>query len=75
MSSRINYTLTNFADHSLRFSHDQLNRYLRDDKLTPALVWEQTKGHIITSPDGYVLFDDIVADKNYSRSIALVRRQ
>ena len=34
MSSRINYTLTNFAEHSLKVSHDQLNRYLRADKLT-----------------------------------------
>src|SRR5215216_3700197 len=75
VSSQINYTLTNFADHSLKFSHDQLNRYLRDDKLTPRLVWEQTRGQIITSPNGYVLFDDTVADKNYSRSIELVRRQ
>ena len=75
VSSQINYTLTNFAEHSARFSHDQLNRFLRDDKLTPHLVWEQTKGHIITSPAGYLIFDDTVADKNYSRSIELVRRQ
>jgi len=75
VSSQINYTLTNFADHSLKFSHDQLNRYLRDEKLTPRLVWEQTRGQIITSPDGYLIFDDTVADKNYSRSIELVRRQ
>src|SRR5829696_9971865 len=75
MSSQLNYTLTNFAEHSLRFSHDQLNRYLRDDKLTPSLVWEQTKRQLITSPDGYLIFDDTVADKNYSRSIELVRRQ
>jgi len=75
VSSQINYTLTNFADHSLKFSHDQLNRHLRDDKLTPRLVWEQTKGQLITSPHGYLIFDDTVADKNYSRSIELVRRQ
>jgi hypothetical protein len=75
VSSQINYTLTNFADHSLKFSHDQLNRYLRDDKLTPRLVWEQTRGQLIASPNGYLIFDDTVADKNYSRSIALVRRQ
>jgi hypothetical protein len=75
VSSQINYTLTNFADHSVKFSHDQLNRYLRDDKLTPRLVWEQTREQIITSPNGYLIFDDTVADKNYSRSIELVRRQ
>jgi len=75
VSSQINYTLTNFAEHSFKFSHDQLNRFLRDDKLTPRLVWEQTRGQIIISPNGYLLFDDSVADKNYSRAIELVRRQ
>lgn len=75
LSSQINYTLTNFADHSQHYSHDQLNRYLRGDKLTPRLLWEQVKNSIVTSPDGYLLFDDTVADKNYSFAIELVRRQ
>jgi hypothetical protein len=75
LSSQINYTLTNFADHSQKFSHDQLNRHLRDDKLTPHLVWEQAKEQLVTSPNGYLIFDDTVADKNYSRAIELVRRQ
>lgn len=76
LSSQVNYTLTNFADHSSRqFSHDQLNRFLQADKLKPRLVWEQVKDSIVTSPNGYLLFDDTVADKNYSFSIELVRRQ
>jgi Transposase DDE domain len=75
LSSQINYTLTNFADHSQHYSHDHLNRYLRGDKLTPRLLWEQVKDSIVTSSDGYLLFDDTVADKNYSFAIELVRRQ
>ncbi len=75
VSSQINYTLTNFAEHSSKFSHDQLNRLLRDDKLTPRLVWEQTREQLVTSPNAYLIFDDTVADKNHSRSIELVRRQ
>lgn len=75
LSSQVNYTLTHFADHSQQYSHDQLNRYLRDDKLTPRLVWEQVKGLVVMSSDGYLLFDDTVADKNYSREIEVVRRQ
>ena len=54
LSSQINYTLTNFADHSQHYSHDRLNRYLRNDKLRPRLVWEQVKDSIVTSPDGYL---------------------
>lgn len=50
-------------------------KLLRDEKLTPRLVWEQTKTHIITSPIGYLIFDDTVCDKNYSSVIELVRRQ
>lgn len=75
LSSQINYTLTNFADHSQQFSHDQLNRFLRDDKITPRIVWEQVKDSIVLSENGYLLFDDTVADKNYSFNIELVRRQ
>jgi len=75
LSSQINYTLTNFADHSQHYSHDQLNRFLRGDKLTPRLLWEQVKDTIVTTPCGYLLFDDTVADKNYAFSIELVRRQ
>lgn len=75
LSSQINYTLTNFADHSQKFSHDQLNRFLRQEKLKPRLVWEQVKDSIELSENGYVLFDDTIADKNYSFAIELVRRQ
>ncbi len=75
VSSQINYTLTNFAEHSRKFSHDQLNRFLRDDKLSPRMVWEQTKEQLIASPTGFLIFDDTVADKNHSRSIEVVRRQ
>ena len=75
LSSQINYTLTNFADHSRHFTHDQLNRFLKDEKMTPRLVWEQTKGQIIFSPNGYLIFDDTISDKNYSFQIELARRQ
>jgi hypothetical protein len=75
LSSQINYTLTNFADHSQQYSHDRLNRYLGGDKLTPRLLWEQVTSTIVTAPAGYLLFDDTVADKNYSFAIELVRRQ
>lgn len=34
LSSQINYTLTNLAEHLETVSHDQINRYLRREKLT-----------------------------------------
>jgi hypothetical protein len=73
--SQINYTLTNFADHCERFSHDAINRYLRGERITPRLVWDNVCAQVVSTPQGYVVFDDTVLDKNYSHSIELVRRQ
>lgn len=73
--SQINYTLTYFADHSEQFSHDAAKRYLEGDKLTARMVWENVKEQVITSPNGYLAFDDSVMDKNSSFKIELVRRQ
>jgi hypothetical protein len=73
--SQINYTLTNFADHCERFSHDAINRYLRGERITPRLVWENVRSQVIATAQGYVVFDDTVLDKNASFAIELVRRQ
>jgi len=73
--SQINYTLTNFADHSEEFSHDAINRQLRGERMTPRLVWDNVESQVIGTPKGYVVFDDTVLDKNYSFAIELVRRQ
>jgi Transposase DDE domain len=73
--SQINYTLTNFADHTEHFSHDAVNRYLRGERLTPRLVWENVAAQVEPTLLGYILFDDTVLDKNTSFAIDLVRRQ
>ncbi|MEO0377247.1 MAG: transposase, partial [Cyanobacteria bacterium P01_A01_bin.17] len=44
--SQINYTLTHFADHSERWSHDQINRYLKRARITPRLVWENVQSQV-----------------------------
>ena len=75
LSSQINYTLTYFAEHSEKFSHDAVNRYLAGDQIRPRLVWENVKDQVVQTPEGYVIFDDTVADKNHSFKIELVRRQ
>ena len=73
--TQINYTLTNFAEHTEHFSHDTINRYLRGDRITPRLVWDKVRDQVVPMPQGYVVFDDTVLDKNYSAVIELVRRQ
>ncbi len=73
--SQINYTLTNFADHCEAFSHDAINRYLRGERITPRLVWDNVRSEVVATAQGYVVFDDTVLDKNTSFAIDLVRRQ
>jgi hypothetical protein len=75
LSSQINYTITNLADHLKEISYDQINRYLRSEKLTPRLLCENAKPLIKVSQNRYVIFDDTVLDKRYSEDIELARRQ
>ena len=64
--SQLNYTLTNYADHTDNFSHDMANRYLAGDVIRPRLVWENVADQVVTSPYGFIVFDDTVLDKRHS---------
>lgn len=73
--SQTNYTLTYFAEHRPGFSHDAIKRYLEEEKLTARMVWEQVKGQVVSSAQGYLAFDDTVLDHSSAVKIELVRRQ
>ncbi len=75
VSSQINYTCTNLAEHTDGLDHNSVYRYLRSEKLTPALIWEKVKDILVPSENGYLIFDDTVLDKSYSFEIEGVRRQ
>lgn len=75
LSTPVNYTLTNFAEHVENLSHDKINRYLKNEKLTPKLVWEHTHNDLVESNNGYLLFDDTVLDKNHSFKVESARYQ
>ena len=75
LSSQINYTLTNLAEHLEQISHDKINRYLKNEKLTPRLLWDNVKDVIQVSDNGYLVFDDTVIDKRYSLEIEITKRQ
>ena len=75
LSTPINYTLTHFADPSESFSHDQINRYLAKDRLTPKQVWEHVARDVIQTDDGYILFDDTTVEKPAASEIPLARPQ
>ncbi|MEH2002682.1 MAG: transposase [Nostoc sp.] len=75
LSSQINYTITNLAEHLESISHDAINYYLKREKLTPRLLWDNVKEVVELDDNGYIIFDDSVLDKRYSEEIEIVRRQ
>jgi hypothetical protein len=75
LSSQINYTITNLAEHLEAISHDKINRYLLSEKLTPRLLWDNVKEVIEIDEEAYLIFDDTVIDKRYSEEIELTRWQ
>jgi Transposase DDE domain len=77
LSSQINYTITNLADHIEEHSHDKINRYLASQRLTPRLLWQNVKSTIVSDEAEYmyILFDDTVLDKRHSKQIEMAQRQ
>ena len=67
MTTPINYTCTNLAEHTEDVSHDDVYRFLKQHSLRPALVWEKARDKVDQCEDGELLFDDTVLDKRYSR--------
>ena len=75
LASFENFTQTYFADHTEKWSHDQLNRLLRQERISAGDLWRSVKNDIDFHPDGYLLFDDTVVSKPYAKAIQSVRRQ
>ena len=75
LSSQVNYTLTNLAEHLDRFSHDTINRYLKGEKLSPRLLFEQVEPLLERDPGAYLIFDDTVLDKSFGPEIETTRHQ
>jgi len=75
LSSQVNYTLTNLAEHLKSFSHDTINRYLKGEKLSPRLLWEQVQPLLELDSQAYLVFDDTVLDKSFGPKIEVARKQ
>ena len=58
LNSQTNYTLTNLAEHWEEFSHDTINRYLKNSKLTPNVLWHNLKGEIQEYAEASLVFHD-----------------
>ncbi|MCP5127677.1 MAG: transposase [Gammaproteobacteria bacterium] len=75
ISTPVNYTCTNLADHLDNISHDAINDYLRRQRYTAHGVWELAESLINNSNEAYLIFDDSVQDKGFSKKIEMVKHQ
>lgn len=75
ISTPINYTASNLADHLDGVSHDVVTDYLARERHTARQLWELAHTLVDDSPDAFLIIDDSVQDKRYSRQIELVKRQ
>jgi hypothetical protein len=75
ISTPINYTCTNLSEHIEDVSHDAISDYLRRARITARHNWKLVKGLINDSPESYLIIDDSVQDKRYSKCIELVKKQ
>jgi DDE superfamily endonuclease len=75
LSTPKNCTCTYLAEHLEGVSHDVVNDLLRHRRFMPREVWRLVKDRIEDSRDAFLIVDDSVHDKRYSRFIELVRAQ
>lgn len=75
ISTPINYTCTNLAEHLEGVSHDAISDYLQREKLTARGLWERVEALLVDSELAYLIVDDSVQNKQYSRKIDLVKKQ
>jgi len=71
----INYTGSNLANHLENVSHDSVSDYLAREKASARQVWELAKEIIHDEEKSYLIVDDSIQDKRYSRKIELVKNQ
>jgi len=75
LSTPYNYTCTNLAAHLDHVSHDTISDFLQHGRFLPGDLWHLVKDLINDGPDAFLIVDDSVQDKRYSRLIELVKRQ
>lgn len=75
VSTPKNCTCTYLAEHLEDVSHDVVNDFLRQKRFMPREVWQLVKERIEDSKNAFLIVDDSVHDKCYSRFIDLVRAQ
>ena len=74
-STPINYTCSNLSEHLEDVSHDVVSDYLKRDQITARQVWGLVNGLIKNTGESFLVIDDSVQNKQYSKLIEWVKRQ
>ena len=75
LSTPLNYTCTNLADHKPNLSHDVVSDFLRQERFTSTDLWKIVCPYINDTETSVIIADDSVQDKQYSNFIELVKKQ
>ena len=75
LTTPINYTCSNLSEHLEKVSHDVVTDFLQNSKFTPKDLWSLVKNRIDDSAEAFLLVDDSVQNKEYSRAIETVKLQ
>jgi len=75
ISTPLNYTGSNLAQHLEQVSHDAVSDFLLRQDISASDLYQLVRPHLADSPDSYLIVDDSVQDKRYSSKIELVKRQ
>jgi hypothetical protein len=75
ISTPINYTCYNLSEHLEDVIHDVVSNFLKRNRITARQVWELVKNLIRNTEDAFLTIDDSVQNKQYSKSIELVKKQ
>lgn len=71
----INYTSENLSHHLSDVSHDSVSDFLNREKATSRQIWELAREVIHDTQTSFLILDDSVQDKDFSRKIDLVKSQ
>jgi hypothetical protein len=69
IATQRNYTCTHLAAHLSGVSHDQVNRFLANSDLDSSKLQELALPLVAQAEPGFLIVDDSVQDKKYSRFI------
>ena len=75
ISTPVNYTGSNLAQHLTQVSHDAVSDFLRLQHVTAHDLYGLVRPLLKDRAEAFLIVDVSVQDKRYSRKIELVKRQ